>query len=513
MGEGFKPTATEALRALELQEARWQAILDTARDAIIGIDRTGRITLFNRAAESMFGYASAEVLGHNVAMLMPQPYRDEHDAYLAAYASTGVPKAIGRVREVQGRRKDGGVFPIELSVSEARVGDDVIYSAIIRDVADRKRAEHALAESEARHRAVLDTAVWPIIGIDEEGSIVSFNAAAEQLFGYDASEVLGRNVTLLMPAPYCDEHDQHLRRYLATGERHIIGIGREVTARRKDGTTVPVDLAVNDTLLDGQHLFTGVLRDLTAEKAAEERERQLLALNRQHERLADIGAVTARIAHDFGNPLAGLQMTAERILRRIARDPSAAAETLAQPVEMMLAAAKRLDALITEFKDFAREQRLQLTDIEIFSLLSDLAASWEPEATARGIVLRTDADAVAKLSIRADRTKLQRVLDNLVKNALEAIDRGPGTVRLAALRLNQEKIRITVEDSGPGLPPGINVFALFETTKPDGTGLGLPICQEIARAHGGGIDVASREPHGTIFHVDLPVHGLRPHPG
>jgi signal transduction histidine kinase len=102
-------------------------------------------------------------------------------------------------------------------------------------------------------------------------------------------------------------------------------------------------------------------------------------------------------------------------------------------------------------------------------------------------------------------------LDNLVKNALEAIDHGPGMVRLAALRMNEDRIRIIVEDSGPGLPAGMNVFAMFETTKPHGTGLGLPICQEIARAHGGGIDVAPRQPNGTVFCVELPVHALQTH--
>src|SRR5512147_2315839 len=127
MAEDVKPTALQALRALQLHEARWQAILDTARDAIIGIDTSGLITLFNRAAEEMFGYGAAEVVGRNVTALMPSPYRDEHDGYLAAYRATGTPKAIGRVREVQGRRKNGDEFPIELSVSEARVGDDVMY--------------------------------------------------------------------------------------------------------------------------------------------------------------------------------------------------------------------------------------------------------------------------------------------------------------------------------------------------------------------------------------------------
>lgn len=509
MADGHPPSTTDALRVLHLHEARWQAILDTARDAIIGIDRTGRVTLFNRAAEAMFGYTADEVIARNVRMLMPSPYRDEHDSYLRAYDSSGVPKAIGRVREVEGLRKNGEVFPIELSVSEARVGDHAIYSAIIRDVTDRKRAECALAESEARHRALLHTAAWAIIGIDEQGRVLSFNPAAERLFGYRADEVIDRNVRLLMPSPYHEEHDQYLRRYLATGERRVIGIGREVTGRRKDGTTFPIDLEVNDTILDGRHLFTGVIRDLTAEKAAEARERQLLVLSRQHERLADIGAVTARIAHDFGNPLAGLQMTAERILRRIARDPSAPAESQMQAVETMLATAKRLEVLIGDFKEFAREQRLVLADVELDTLLRDVVASWETEATARGIALKHAADALPGFLIRADRTKLQRVLDNLVKNALEAIDRGPGIVRLAALRLDEGRIRIVVEDSGPGLPTGKNVFALFETTKPQGTGLGLPICQEIARAHGGGIDVAARQPHGTIFYVELPVHGVR----
>jgi two-component system sensor kinase FixL len=457
----------------------------------------------------MFGYAAAEVVGRNVTMLMPSPYREQHDAYLESYRTTRVPKAIGRVREVQGRRRSGEVFPIELSVSEARVGDDVIYSAIIRDVTDRKRVEDGLAESEARHRAVLDTALLAIIGIDEEGNVLSLNRATERLFGYAADDVIGRNVTMLMPSPYRDEHAGYLQRYLSTGEARIIGIGREVTGRRSDGTTFPIHLAVNDTILNGRHLFTGVIRDLTHEKAAEERERQLLKLALQHERLADIGAVTARIAHDFGNPLAGLQMTAERILRRIERDPSAPVGSVKEAAETVLATAKRLDALIADFKEFARDQQLQLADIELPLFLQEVVATWEAEAAARGIAVQSAVDVPEPLSIRADRTKLQRVFDNLVKNAIEAIDRGPGLVRLAALRMGDDRIRIDVEDSGPGLCPGLNVFAMFETTKPNGTGLGLSICQEIVRAHGGGIDVAPRSPNGTVFRVELPLHGLR----
>jgi two-component system sensor kinase FixL len=504
-GESNKPTPAEALRALELQEARWQAILDTARDAIIGIDLTGRVTLFNHAAEEIFGYAAAEVLGQNVTLLMPAPYHEEHDAYLASYRATGVPKAIGRIREVAGRRKNGDVFPMELSVSEARFGDDVIYSAIIRDVTDRRRAEHALAESEARHRAVLDTAVWAIISIDEGGQVLSFNPAAERLFGYTVAEVVGQNVKLLMPPPYHEEHDGYLRRYLHTGERRVIGIGREVTGRRKNGTTFPMDLAVNDTILDGRHLFTGVIRDLTHEKEAENRERQLVKHALQNERLADIGAVTARIAHDFGNPLAGLQMTTQRMLQLLARDP-VPVERLQHGADTIAATVRRLDALVQEFKEFAREQRLQLRDLELPAFLQEVVAGWEQEAMGRGIALEVEIGDFLP-AIRADQDKLRRVVDNLVKNALEAIDNGPGIVRVAAESQKQEHVRIVVTDSGPGIPAGIDVFALFETTKTRGTGLGLPICKQIVLAHGGGIEYAATPPRGTVFWVELPTYG------
>jgi two-component system sensor kinase FixL len=505
VGERDTPTSAAALRALQLQEVRWQAILDTARDAIIGIDPTGRVTLFNHAAEEIFGYPAAEVLGQNVTRLMPSPYREEHDGYLTAYRSTGAPRAIGRIREVAGRRKNGDVFPMELSVSEARVGDDVMYSAIIRDVTERRRAERALAASEARHRAVLDTAVWAIISIDEGGQVLSFNRAAERMFGYTAAEVVGQNVKLLMPPPYHEEHDGYLQRYLRTGERRIIGIGREVTGRRKDGTTFPMDLAVNDTLLEGRHLFNGVIRDLTHEKEAEERERQLIKHALQNERLADIGAVTARIAHDFGNPLAGLEMTTQRLLQVLARDPLPV-ERIRHGVDIIAATVHRLDALVTEFKEFAREQRLQLRDIALPAFLREIVAAWEQEASERGIALEVEVGDVLP-PIRADHDKLRRVMDNLVKNALEAIDHGPGLVRLAAESQKQEWIRILVADNGPGITGGIDVFALFETTKPRGTGLGLPICKQIVQAHGGGIEYARQLPVGTVFRIELPTHG------
>jgi two-component system, LuxR family, sensor kinase FixL len=365
-----------ALRLLQLNEARWQAILDTARDAIICIDRHGEVTLFNRAAEAIFGYAADDVLGRNVRMLMPVPYQDEHDTYLANYHATGTAKAIGRIREVQACRKNGEVFPIELSVSEARVGDHVIYSAFIRDVSERRAMEDALGEA-----------------------------------------------------------------------RRIAG---------------------------------------------------------QRERLADIGAITARIVHDLGNPLAGLSMQAQLIQRRVTRNPDRPSQDLRAPAERIVSEVKRLDGLVKDFLDFARQQRLDVRTIALPSFLQQVLDLWQPVAAARDIELTLDVTPELT-DLNADEQKLHRVLDNLVKNAVEAIDHGPGQVALQARRGADERVRITVTDDGPGVPQNVELFKLFETTKRNGSGLGLSISKQIILAHGGNIGFERLAPHGTAFHVDLPA--------
>lgn len=368
-------TSAGVLRVLQLSELRWQAILDTARDAIICIDSAAHVTLFNRAAEEIFGYTAAEVIGQNVRMLMPEPYRGEHDRYITDYRATAVPKAIGRVREVQALRKSGETFPIELSVSEARVGDHVIYSAIIRDMSDRRAMEIELE-----------------------------------------------------------------------------------SARR---------------------------------------------LAEQRERLADIGAITARIVHDLGNPLAGLSMQAQLIHRRVSRSPKRPSGDLQAPAERIVSEVRRLDGLIKDFLDFARQQRLDLRAVVLPPFLQRLVDLWQPVAAARDIALSLDVPSDVP-SLTADEDKLRRVLDNLVKNAVEAIDQGPGRVDVQVRRAESDRVRIAVSDTGPGVPENVEMFRLFETTKRNGSGLGLSIAKQIVVAHGGHIGFERLSPNGTTFYVDLP---------
>jgi len=366
--------ALQALRTLQLSEARWQAILDTARDAVICIDPHGIVTLFNRAAETIFGYDAADVVGRNVKMLMPVPYTDEHDEYIRSYRETGRAKAIGRIREVHARRKNGEVFPIELSVSEARVGAEVIYSAIIRDMTERQAIQAELASA------------------------------------------------------------------------------RQIAQQR--------------------------------------------------ERLADIGAITARIVHDLGNPLAGISMQARLLLRRANREPAPPFAALREPAERIAEEVRRLDHLIREFLDFTRQQRLELRNIALAPFLRDLTDMWRPVAAEREIELGLEVDDAPMVD--ADEEKLRRVLDNLVKNAIEAIDRGPGRVALRIER-NPTHVRIVVRDNGPGVPPTLQMFRMFETTKRNGSGLGLSIAKQIMVAHGGDIGFEPVIPHGASFYVDLPA--------
>jgi PAS domain S-box-containing protein len=252
-------------------EALADAVLDAAVDGIITIDEHGLIKSFNHAAERIFGYASGEVIGHNVSMLMPEPYHTEHDGYLRNYMATNQPRIIGIGREVEGRRHDGTTFPMELAVGERRIKGRRIFAGIVRDVTARRLTEERLRASEARTRAILEAAVDGIVTIDERGIILGVNTAVERIFGYGAAEIVGRNVNMLLPEPYHSAHDSYLHNYLDTGKPRIIGIGREVEGRRKDGTVFPMDLAVGEGVLAGGRIFAGVVRDITDRRLVEER--------------------------------------------------------------------------------------------------------------------------------------------------------------------------------------------------------------------------------------------------
>jgi PAS domain S-box-containing protein len=220
-------------QSLKDHEARLRNIVNQAVDGIITIDERGTIESVNPAVERIFGYAGDELIGKNVRLLMPNPYHDEHDAYLDNYRRTGEKKIIGIGREVLGRRRDGSIFPVDLAVSEVQLGDRRLFTGIVRDITDRKRGEQALRDSEARHRSILEAALDCIISMDGKGRVIDWNPAAERCFGYTRDEAVGREMAeLIIPPSMRAAHRAGLARYLNTGEGPVLGKRLELSGIR-----------------------------------------------------------------------------------------------------------------------------------------------------------------------------------------------------------------------------------------------------------------------------------------
>jgi diguanylate cyclase (GGDEF)-like protein/PAS domain S-box-containing protein len=262
-----------ALRFTNADLSRVAAIVDSSFDAIISMTLDRRITSWNAAAERMYGYAAHEVIGQSIEIIVPPERRAE---FSAVYERLGQGENVEPF-ETERMTKDGGRLEIALSLSPIKdhIGTVVGISGIGRDITERKRAQDALQESEAKIRAIVEMAADGIITISERGAVMTFNQAAERIFGYRAEEVIGQNISILMPEPFRSGHDGYIAAYLKGGEAKIIGIGREVVGRRKDASTFPMDLAVSDVRLGGGRMFTGIVRDITERKEAQERTRRL----------------------------------------------------------------------------------------------------------------------------------------------------------------------------------------------------------------------------------------------
>jgi two-component system sensor kinase FixL len=293
-------------------------IVESAEDAIIGKSLDGVVTSWNAAAERIFGYSAAEMVGRPIAVLATPENADEMSRILDAIRRG---ERIGHY-ETRRRRKDGRIIDIALTVSPIQdaAGRVVGASKIVRDITDAKRTEAALVEREALLRSILDTVPDAMVIIDERGIIQSFSTAAERIFGYAAAEVCGRNVDLLMPSPYRENHDAYLGRYLATGERRIIGLSRVVTGRRKDGSVFPHELWVGEVRQGNRRLFIGFAHDLTGQQQTQKRVEQLQAELTHVSRLTEMGQMASALAHEINQPLTAVAVYLEAARRMLARN-------------------------------------------------------------------------------------------------------------------------------------------------------------------------------------------------
>ncbi|HKU95701.1 MAG TPA: PAS domain S-box protein [Vineibacter sp.] len=359
-------------------------------------------------------------------------------------------------------------------------------------------------DTSARLRSIIETVPDAIIVIDERGRIESFSHAAERMFGYSASDVVGRNVKMLMPSPYREEHDGYIDRYRTTGERRIIGIGRVVSGLRKDGTTFPLELAVGEAAFKGGRLFTGFIRDLTERKAAERRLEELQMELAHVSRLGEMGQMGSTLAHELNQPLTAVLAylgTAQHLL-----SVDADKAKINAMIERAAAQAKRAGTIIHQLRDFLSKGPMTRHPESINKIVEEASALALIGAGQLEIRARLELDPSLPVA-SIDRVQIQQVLVNLIRNSIEAMSGGDVRELIVRTATRDDAVVISVCDTGPGIAPEVmaRLFQPFVSTKAQGMGIGLSICRSIVQSHGGQI-LAEPNAGGTgmTFSFTLP---------
>ena len=366
----------------------------------------------------------------------------------------------------------------------------------------------------AELQALLDACVDAIVTIDHRGQVQSFNAAACRIFGYQSDEVQGHNVSMLMSSADSHRHDDYLRHYLATGEARVIGIGREVVARRRDGSEFPVSLAVGRVAGAEPPRFVGLLHDLTSRRreeyqrrAAEEAVRESRERLTHVARLSTLGEMTTGLAHELNQPLTAIA-TYARAAERLAEQGPAQHDEVVSALRQIAAQALRAGEIIKRLRALVRNRETQEELLDLNAVVRELAVLAQSDARANSVQLQLEL-AEGLPPVLGDAIQLQQVMLNLVRNAIDAVCADPVSERTIRLRtaLCGEDVEVCVLDTGPGIDPAIRarLFEAFATTKPEGTGLGLAISRSIVESHRGRLMWRANTPRGSCFYFNLPA--------
>ena len=481
------------------------ATFEAVPTMIVVVDRDGRILIFNPACQKATGFGLEEIRGRLICEVLKRPEdRESFRAVLAGLLNGTTPSSFESVWLT----KDGGTITIAWNTAVVR-GPDGQVSHVIgagTDVSARHWIEHELQENEAFYTSVLSTAPDGIVTIDGRGRIRSFNRAAERIFGYRADEVIGKNVSLLMPTPYREAHDGYLDRYHRTGEKRIIGIGRLVQGLRRDGSTFPLELAVGEVEVDGAKYFTGFVRDISAQQQDRKRAHELQAELAQMSRVAVAGEMSAVLAHEVSQPLAAVSNYLQAV-RRMLEAPKADKTRIAEMLGKGIDQAQRAGDIVRRLRDFTRRGAPERSSEDLSAIVEE-AAGLALIGTDK-LDLRVQWLLARDLPpVMIDRIQIQQVILNLMRNALDALKDAARREISVATRLGGDgTVEIRVADSGGGIPADVKsrLFSPFLTTKAGGTGIGLRISLSIVEAHGGRLWAEDNPGGGAVFAFTLPI--------
>ena len=472
--------------------------------AIYLLDAEGRITIWNKGAERLKGWCEEEVVGQESAIFYPP------DAVAAGKPAEDLATATreGRLDAEDWRvRKDGSEFLADVSITALRNEDGSLrgFAKIVSDITGRRAAEEALRSQESHLRSILSTVPDAMVVIDDQGMIVSFSAAAERLFGYQEAELLGVNVSRLMPSPDRERHDAYIRRFLETGEKRIIGIGRVVFAERRDGSTFPMELSIGEASSDSHPLFTGFIRDLTERQLTEARLESLQSELIHVSRVSAMGTMASTLAHELNQPLTAVANYVEAIRDLLASPEPADMPMIRDALDDTAKEALRAGHIVRRLRDFVARGEVEKTIEKLPLLINEAAVLGLMGAREKSVEPRFDLDPYAS-PVLVDKVQIQQVLINLIRNAVEAMADSPLRQLTVTSRPDQRGfVRVIVADTGPGVTPEVaeQLFTAFVSTKAEGMGLGLSICRTIVEANGGRIWMEPRAGGGTEFHFTL----------
>lgn len=480
-------------------------LIDGARSyAIYMLDKEGRITIWNSGAERLLGWSEDEVVGQHYSRFFPEDAdSDDRPSALLVRAARE-----GQVEQEGWRlRKDGSEFLASATITALHHHDGTLrgFAQVLCDVTERRGAEEQLRARENLLNSVLSTVPDAMVVIDEAGLIMSFSVAAQRLFGYAETEVIGRNVSMLMPSPDRERHDGYIRRYLETGEKRIIGIGRIVFAQRKDGTTFPMELSIGEAITGSDRLFAGFIRDITERRRTEERLESLQSELIHVSRVSAMGTMASTIAHELNQPIAAIANYAESVRDMLAEPDPEQFPLMREALDETAKEALRAGHIVRRLRDFVARGEVEKTIEPLPALINEASVLGLMGAREKGVETCFDLDPYAS-PVFVDKVQIQQVVINLIRNACEAMSESHDRRLFVYTRPDQPGlVRVSVADTGPGISSDIadQLFTAFVSTKSEGMGLGLSICRTIVEANGGRIWVEPREGGGTVFHFTL----------
>ncbi|GIE27281.1 hypothetical protein Ait01nite_003260 [Actinoplanes italicus] len=521
----------------EPSDAVVTGLLEAAPDAIIAVDRGGRIAVVNAQTVRMFGYERSELLGQSIELLVPERFRGRHPGHRLAYLRDMRPRPMGAGVPLAARRRDGSEFPAEISLSALENGGMIV--AAVRDVSDRVRRE-------AKFQGLLEAAPDAIVGVAADGRITLVNAQAERLFGYPRTELLGQPIETLVPESARIGHPEKRRRYFADPRPRPMGSGNALRARRRDGTEFPAEISLSALETEDGLIVSAAIRDVTerieaqAERqrleaegerlaAAAERER-LEAQLQQSQRLESLGQLAGGVAHDFNNLLAVMlnyaSFVAEQIQEAADADPAGAWPQASRDLQQVLRAGRRATELTHQLLAFGRREVVRPRVLDLNGVIREVEQLLL-RTLGEHIQLHADLDRRLR-PVLADPGQIEQVLVNLAVNARDAMPGGGTlTVHTGNHEVTAEESRrmrppappgryvcLRVADTGSGIPPEVleRVFEPFFTTKPpgEGTGLGLATVYGIVTQAGGHASVYSTVGAGTVVTALFPITEERP---